>query len=225
MLYEAQIHFFKLVGWTIPMEDRAIMRVLLILALIAFSILAASIIVPYYLTRNDDPNKSIIDNIDDTCNAMEDYQDYINVLTRSRDNSLSSYPIEGPNLELPKQFQDPNSDYIVKITGYENRWSVSSFHESFNHDAIKYISYANWYILISCGPSKEYSYTMIKKIISNKNSITSASLNTLALPYIYDPTNGICSKGNIILSSHQLGLNNIPSIREWIDNYSCKKHR
>jgi hypothetical protein len=70
----------------------------------------------------------------------------------------------------------------------------------------KYISDGDKFILVCCGPDKVYENDKIydlKKIIKTLTKIDLIKFNNL---YGYDPTNGIVSRGDIFITSKNLGF-------------------
>lgn len=67
----------------------------------------------------------------------------------------------------------------------------------------QYISDGKWYLIIGRGPDGIFEQRILNSIVNEKDKVTSQSLANIILPY--DPTNGIISRGDLYLSSEDLG--------------------
>jgi hypothetical protein len=55
------------------------------------------------------------------------------------------------------------------------------------------------------GPDGHYETEFIESLVSNKDELSSVSFQAMAIPSVYDPTNGSVSKGDLLFTSSNLG--------------------
>ena len=68
----------------------------------------------------------------------------------------------------------------------------------------QYIAENDWCILISCGPDGVFEQDMIKSIKNEKENISLKEISRRIKEIQYDTTNGIKSRGDIIVTSDKL---------------------
>lgn len=71
---------------------------------------------------------------------------------------------------------------------------------------IAYVGGTEWYVLVKAGADRKFEYDFIRWIENNKDQITSGTLKGVALPHLYDPTNGIISDGDVVIANEGSGL-------------------
>jgi ankyrin repeat protein len=71
---------------------------------------------------------------------------------------------------------------------------------------IQYISNGESYILDSCGPDEVYEHEWLEKMNKQMDSLTRQQFLSEAVRVTYDPTNGVYSRGDIIVTSKNLDM-------------------
>lgn len=154
----------------------------------------------------------------ETANNLLEFQEYLDetkLLTKS-------YPEEekiGDNYILPAKFIE--NDFIAQsarlrtmLNNKENR--THFMYEGYNRDfnsiyardkkmLIQYISNGKWYILISRGYDGKFEHEAIDQIEGKKHELDLPSVRKIYLNGLYDPTNGLMSRGDIYITSENFG--------------------